>query len=96
MKNMKSTTNNTTRTNANSTTFTAYIVRDANKRRFLKQPTYSGRVRGVWGLLGESVVFNTREEAQSCASNINARRPEGYSAYFAQVRPITMRRRTAR
>ena len=67
-----------------------YIVRDSNKRRFLNQPTYSGRVRGVWGLKGRSVVFNTREEAQSCASNLNSRRPEGYSAYFAEVRPLVL------
>lgn len=67
-----------------------YIVREANKRRFLTRPTYSGRVRGVWGLKNESIVFATREEAQSAASNINARRPEGYSAYFAEVRPLTL------
>ena len=85
-------TNNNRTTNRNET-FTAYIVRDANKRRFLTQPTYSGRVRGVWGLMTEATIFGSREEAQSCASNINARRPEGYSAYFAQVRPLTIRRR---
>lgn len=67
-----------------------YIVRDSNKRRFLNRPTYSGRVRGVWGLKGESVVFGTREEAQSAASNINARRPDGYSAYQAEVRPLVL------
>ena len=67
-----------------------YVVRDQNKRRFLTSPTYSGRVRGNWGLKGESVVFRTREEAQSAASNINARRPDGYSAYFAEVRPLIL------
>jgi hypothetical protein len=83
----------TNNSNKNQGTYTAFIVRDANKRRFLTTPTYSGRVRGVWGLMNEATVFSTREEAQSCASNINSRRPEGYSAYFAQVRPITIRRR---
>jgi len=77
--------------NNNTTPVTVgYIVREANKRRFLTRPTYSGRVRGIWGLKGESVVFPTREEAQSAASNINKRRPEGHSAYFAQVRPLVL------
>lgn len=67
-----------------------YIVRDREQRNFLTRPTYSGRVRGNWGLKREAVVFRTREEAQSAASNINARRPEGYSAYFAEVRPLTL------
>lgn len=80
-------------TNANFTpnqVTVGYIVRDSNKRRFLNRPTYSGRVRGVWGLKGEAITFATREEAQSAASNINSRRPEGYSAYFAEVRPLTI------
>ena len=67
-----------------------YVVREREQRRFLTRPTYSGKVRGVWGLKGESVVFATREEAQSSASNINSRRPEGYSAYFAEVRPLIL------
>lgn len=67
-----------------------YIVRNANQRNFLTRPTYSGRVRGVWGTKDESVVFETREEAQSAASNINNRRPEGYSAFFAEVRPLVL------
>lgn len=67
-----------------------YVVRDSNKRRFLNRPTYSGRVRGIWGTKGESVVFGSKEEAQSCASNLNSRRPDGYSAYFAQVRPVIL------
>jgi hypothetical protein len=46
--------------------------------------------------MGEATIFDSRTAAQSCASNINARRPDGYSAYFAQVRPITLRRRTSR
>jgi hypothetical protein len=72
---------------------TVYVVREANSRRFLTRPTYSGRVKGVWGRINESTTFDTREEAQSCASNINYRRPDGYSAYFAEVRPIQVRGR---
>ncbi len=73
--------------------YTAFIVRDENSRRFLNKRTYSGRVRGIWDSIGDSHIFYTREQAQSCASNINARRPEGYSAYFAQVREIELRGR---
>ena len=73
--------------------YTAYIVRDENSRRFLNRPTYSGRVRGVWDTIENSAIFYTREKAQSCASNINARRPEGFSSYFAQVREIELFRR---
>jgi hypothetical protein len=73
--------------------YTAYVVRDSNSRRFLNQPAYSGRVRGVWGTINESEIFYTRERAQSCASNINARRPEGSSSYFAQVREVVVRGR---
>jgi hypothetical protein len=73
--------------------YTAYIVRDENSRRFLNRRTYSGRVRGVWDTIGNSALFSTRATAQSCASNINARRPEGFSAYFAQVREIQLRGR---
>jgi hypothetical protein len=73
--------------------YTAFIVRDANSRRFLNSRTYSGRVRGIWDTIDNSQVFYTREQAQSCASNINARRPEGTSSYFAQVREIQLRGR---
>lgn len=77
--------------NTNTTpVIVGYVVRNANQRNFLTRPTYSGRIRGIWGLKGESVVFGTREEAQSAASNLNSRRPEGYSAYFAQVRPLVL------
>ena len=75
-------------TKNNTNTVTAYIVREANSRRFLTRPTYSGRVQGVWGTFAEATTFDTREEAQSCASNINYRRPDGYSAYFAEVRTV--------
>lgn len=73
--------------------YTAFVVRDENSRRFLNQRAYSGRIRGLWDTIGDSYVFYTREKAQSCASNINSRRPEGYSAYFAQVREIELRGR---
>lgn len=75
-------------TKNNTNTVTAYIVREANSRRFLTRPTYSGRVQGIWGKFGEAATFDTREAAQSCASNINARRPDGYSAYYAEVREV--------
>jgi len=76
--------------------YTAYIVRDNNSRRFLNTRTYSGRSRGVWGTIDESEIFYTREKAQSCASNINARRPPGYSAFFASVQTIKLRGRGKR
>lgn len=79
--------NNKNKTSTSSTQ-TAFIVREANSRRFLTRPTYSGRVQGVWGKIDEAATFSTREEAQSCASNINARRPDGYSAYYAEVRTV--------
>jgi hypothetical protein len=72
--------------------YTAFIVRDSNSRRFLNARTYTGRTRGVWGPIGESAVFYSREQAQSCASNMNARRPDG-SSYFAQVRQIELYRK---
>ena len=77
----------------NSNTYTAYIVRDANTRRFLNRKVYTGRARGVWDTIGEAQIFYSREKAQSCASNINARRPEGDSAFFAEVREIEIQRR---
>jgi hypothetical protein len=81
-----------TKNNINTSNYvTAYIVRDENSRRFLTRPTYSGRVRGVWGKIEESNIFFSRRRAQSCASNINSRRPEG-SAYYAQVRPVLLQR----
>ena len=73
--------------------YTAYIVRDENSRRFLNTRTYTGRTRGIWDTIDNSEVFYTREKAQSCASNINSRRPDGRSAYFAQVREIKLRGR---
>ena len=72
-------------------TITYYIVREANSRRFLTRPTYSGRVRGVWNTMRNAAVFRSRAKAQSCASNINDRRPTGLSSYFAEVRPVKVR-----
>jgi len=82
--------------NTNTNTYTAYIVRDVNSRRFLNRKVYTGRARGVWNTIAESQIFSTREKAQSCASNINARPPEGGSATFAQVREIQLNRRSPR
>jgi hypothetical protein len=76
--------------------YTAYIVRERNSRRFLNQPVYSGRLRGIWGKQGDATLFFTRKQASSCASNINHRRPEGYSTYYAEVRPVLIRRRNSR
>lgn len=75
----------------NTNTYTCYIVREQNSRRFLTRRTYSGRVRGVWDTMGNAVLFRSRKQAQSCASNINDRRPTGHSTYFAEVRPIRIR-----
>ena len=72
--------------------YTAYIVRDRNTRKFLNKPAYSGRLRGIWGKQGDSQIFFDRNQAASCASNINHRRPDGYSAYYAEVRPVLIKR----
>lgn len=76
-----------------NSTYTAYLVRDTNARRYLNKKVYSGRVPGIWGKMGESQIFYTAAQAQSCASNINRRRPERYSAYNAEVVAIEMLRR---
>ena len=76
--------------------YTAFIVRDANTRRFLNQRSYTGRRRGQWGLQGDAQIFYSEAQAQSCAGNINRRRPEGYSAFFAEVMPVKMRGRGKR
>ena len=76
--------------------YTAYIVRDNNSRRFLNRKVYSGRVRGIWGRQDDAQIFYTEAQAQSCAGNINRRRPEGYSAFFAEVIPVKMRGRGKR
>lgn len=86
--------NNTNQASGN--TYTAYIVRDNNSRRFLNQKVYTGRKPGIWGKLNEAQLFYTEAQAQSCASNINSRRPERYSAYKAQVLPVIMEGRSER
>lgn len=70
--------------------YTMYVVRDANKRSFLNRPTYSGRIRGVWGLMGEAHLFSSEAQAQSCASNISRREP---GCRAPEVRPVMIRRR---
>ena len=78
----------------NQTDSVVYVVRDSNRRTFLNRRVYSGRVRGIWGRLSEANVFDTYAEASSCATNINRRRPERYSAYQAEVYPIVMQKNT--
>jgi len=88
------TSNNTKRTLGKL--YTAYLVRDVNARKFLNQKIYTGRQPGIWGRMTEAQIFYTEAQAQSCASNINRRRPGRYSAYFAEVVPIKMRGRGRR
>jgi len=76
--------------------YTAYIVRDVNARRFLNCKIYTGRQPGIWGRMAEAQIFYTEAQAQSCASNINRRRPGPNSAYFAEVVPIKLRGRGRR
>jgi hypothetical protein len=76
--------------------YTAYIVRDVNSRRFLNQRSYTGRRRGQWGRMGEAEIFYNELDASSCASSINRRRPDRFSAYFAEVVPIQLQGRGRR
>ena len=76
--------------------YTAYLVRDVNARRYLNQKSYTGRRPGIWGRIGEAQVFYNELDASSCASSINRRRPNRYSAYYAEVVPIKMRGRGRR
>jgi len=76
--------------------YTAFIVRDSNSRRFLNQRSYTGRRRGQWGPAGEAEIFYKELDATSCATSINRRRPEGYSAYEAEVVAIKVRGRGRR
>ena len=73
--------------------YTAYIVRDVNARKFLNQKVFTGRKPRIWGTMSGAHVFYNVKQAQSCASNINRRRPSRFSAYFAEVVPIKMRGR---
>ena len=76
--------------------YTAYLVRDVNARKFLNQKNYTGRLPSIWGRMTEAQIFYTEAAAQSCASNINRRRPSRSSAYFTEVVPIKMRGRGRR
>ena len=80
--------NNTNRTPGQF--YTAYIVRDANSRKFLNRRVYTGRAKGIWGKIAESNIFYDERSAEMCAKDINRRRPSAYSAYFAEVRPISI------
>ena len=73
--------------------YTAYIVRDVNARRFLNRKIYTGRQPGIWGRMGEAHIFYKQDAAQMCANDINRRRPNRYSAYFAEVVPIELQGR---
>ena len=74
--------------------YTAFLVRDVAGRRFLNQKVYTGRRAGIWGRMGDARIFYTEAQAQSCASNINRRRPTNrVSSYYAEVVPIKLRGR---
>jgi hypothetical protein len=73
-----------------TTLYTMYVVRDANKRQFLNQRTYTGSTRGVWGLLGEAHLFQSEARAQSCASSISRRNP---GCRQPEVKPVLVTRR---
>jgi len=79
--------------NKKTVQYTGYIVRDSNARKFLNRPAYSGNIQGIWSTIEYAQVFSSARKAQSCASNLNDRRPSGYSAYYAEVRPIMLTRR---
>jgi hypothetical protein len=70
-------------------TNTLYVVRNNCGRTFLSRPAYSGRVRGLWDTFDGAHIFRDKRQAQSCASNINHRRPDGDSSYYAEVRELT-------
>lgn len=53
---------------------TVYVVRDAVNRKFLNCRTYTGTHSDIWGRGVDAYVFQNKQVAQSCASNINARR----------------------
>lgn len=74
--------------------FTAYIVRETNTGKFLNRRAYSGRLRGIWSAKADAQIFYSRSKASSCASNINHRRPDGPSSYYAQVTPVLLEKTT--
>lgn len=90
-----------TKTNQNASTtidmdkyYTAYIVRETNSGKFLNKPAYSGRLRGLWSNKANAQIFFNRKQASSCASNINHRRPDSPTSYYAQVMPVLLERTT--
>ena len=74
--------------------YTAYIVREANAGKFLNKPAYSGRLKGLWSVKANAQIFYSRSKAASCASNINHRRPDTPSSYYAQVVPVLLEKTT--
>lgn len=74
--------------------YTAYIVRETNSGKFLNKPAYSGRLRGLWSNKANSHIFYSRDKAASCASNINHRRPDTPTSYYAQVIPVLFEKTT--
>ena len=70
----------------NDTMRTVYVVRDAVNRKFLNCRTYSGRDLDIWGRRDEGHVFYNKRQAQSCASNINARTDFNIAARVIRVR----------
>ena len=70
-------------------TYTAFLVRDAGNRKYLNRVVYTGRAQGIWGRIGDSHVFYTEAQAQSCAGNINRRSPGRWP--YAQVVAVRLR-----
>lgn len=72
--------------------YTAYLVRDVRARKYLNQKIYTGRRPGIWGRMTEAHIFFNKRQAESCACDINRRRPSQYSAYFAEVVPVKFKK----
>lgn len=64
-----------------------FVVYDDNGRRYAQKKAYSGNVPNLWGPLKTAYFFETRKQAQSAASNLNASRP-ARSRYRAVVWPV--------
>lgn len=67
----------------------AYVVYNETARRYLVKKAYSGNVVGLWGSLANAYIFETRQKAQSAASNLNATRPKNRK-YRAVVWPVEL------
>ena len=74
--------------NSKSSVVTMYVVRDSYQRTFLGNRAYSGR-SAKWRRLPDAYLFQTEAQAQSCASNINARSP---GCRVARVRTVRITR----